>query len=242
MKEENYLEGIYGCLERIEKKVEILSSAPVDKNNAVTGGETGIAMLREIRDGLERDLNGIRKSFSQYAGTLLAVSKSMPDRTAEILAGIRKTGEQTSEEIKALLKTAGNNAKIRNEHRHTVSIESKGILWTFTGMFAMVTVLAVALHAARQPDYDRADNDLKYRYIRMKGEASPENISGLENIFGFNRDNGKINQMRKDVEAYEEAVHERAALIEQARLKERAARELGNKADSIRGRNSKRRR
>lgn len=49
MKEENYLEGIYGCLERIEKKVEILSSAPVDKNNAVTGDETGIAMLREIR-------------------------------------------------------------------------------------------------------------------------------------------------------------------------------------------------
>ena len=76
----------------------------------------------------------------------------------------------------------------------------------------------------------------------MKGEASPENISGLENIFGFNRDNSKINQMRKDVEAYEEAVHERAALIEQARLKEHAARELGNKADSIRGRNSKRRR
>ena len=27
MKEENYLEGIYGCLERIEKKVEILNSA-----------------------------------------------------------------------------------------------------------------------------------------------------------------------------------------------------------------------
>ena len=212
MKQENYLEGIYGCLERIEKKVEILSSAPADKNKAVTGSENGIAMLREIRDGLERDLNGIRTSFSQYAGTFLAVSKSMqdaagrnplPDRTAEILAGIRKTGEQTSEEIKALLKTAGGHARIRNEHRHTVSIESKGVLWTFTGMFAMVTVLAIALHAARQPDYDRTDNDLKYRYIRMKGEASPENISGLENIFGLNRDNGKINQMRKDVEAYE---------------------------------------
>ena len=51
-----------------------------------------------------------------------------------------------------------------------------------------------------------------------------------------------INQMRKDVEAYEEAVHRQAILAEQARLKERAARELGNKADSIRGRNSKRRR
>ena len=40
--------------------------------------------------------------------------------------------------------------------------------------------------------------------------------------------------MRKDVEAYEEAVHRQAILAEQARLKERAARELGNKADSIR--------
>jgi len=167
----------------------------------------------------------------------------LPDRTAEILAGIRKTGEQTSEEIKALLKTAGDNArgKICNEHRHTVSIESKGILWTFTGMFAMVTVLAVALYAARQPDYDRADNDLKYRYIRMKGEASPENIAELENLFGLNRDNGKINRMRKDVEAYEEAVRERTALIEQVWLKERAAREQGDKADSIRNRNSKKR-
>lgn len=242
MKEENYLEGIYGCLERIEKKVEILSSAPADKNNAIMGSEAGIAMLREIRDGLERDLNGIRTSLSQYAGTLLALSKSMraaadrnplPDRTAEILAGIRKTGEQTSEEIKALLKVAGDHARIRNKHRHIVSIESKGVLWTFTGMFAMVTVLAVALHAARQPDYDRADNDLKYRYIRMKGEASPENIAGLENLFGLNRDNGKINQMRKDVEAYEEAVHRQAILAEQARLKEQAAREQESKARSI---------
>lgn len=34
----------------------------------------------------------------------------------------------------------------------------------------------------------------------MKGEASPESISGLEDLFEFNRDNGKIKQMRKDVE------------------------------------------
>ena len=78
MKEENYLEGIYGCLERIEKKVEILSSAPVDKNNAVTGGETGIAMLREIRDGLERDLNGIRKSWKSHSTLTLLATQNYP--------------------------------------------------------------------------------------------------------------------------------------------------------------------
>ena len=63
----------------------------------------------------------------------------------------------------------------------------------------------------KQPDYDRIDNDLKYRYIKMKGEASPNRIRDLENIFELNRNNNKIRQMREDVEAYEEAVHKRAA-------------------------------
>lgn len=247
---ENYLEGIYGCLERIEKKMEMLSSTPMDGNNAVKGGEDGIAVLREVKDGLERELNGMRRTFSQYVGSLLAASKNIqeaagrnlpPDRTAEILAGIRTVGEQTSEQFKALLKTAGGRpeGRICNEHRHTLSIESKGVLWTFTGMVAMVIVLAVALYVARQPDRARMDNDLKYRYIRMKGGVSPGQITELENLFGLNRENEKISQMRRDVETYEEAVCRQAALIEQARLKERAAREQGSKADSIRNRTSR---
>ncbi len=99
----------------------------------------------------------------------------------------------------------------------------------------LIVVQAVALYFAKQPDYDRIDNDLKYRYIKMKGEASPKQISVLEDIFELNRDNAKIRQMREDVEAYEDAVKKQAALAEQARLKEQAAKELDNKAKSIKG-------
>ena len=95
-----------------------------------------------------------------------------------------------------------------------------------------MALLASALYFERRQNYDRTNNDLKYRYIRMKGEASPESISGLENLFEFNRDNGKIKQMRKDVETYEEAVRRQTALIEQARLKERAAREQEVRTDT----------
>ena len=102
-------------------------------------------------------------------------------------------------------------------------------------MFAAIVVLAVALYFVRQPNYERIDNDLKYRYIKMKGEASPKLIENLENIFELNRDNNKIRQMRKDVKAYEEAVRKRAALAEQARLKEQAAKEQENQATSIKG-------
>ena len=67
----------------------------------------------------------------------------------------------------------------------------------------------------------------------MKGDASAGQISTLEDIFELNRDTQKIEQMREDVETYEEAVRKQAALAEQARLKEQAAKEQESKAKSI---------
>ena len=84
-----------------------------------------------------------------------------------------------------------------------------------------------------KPNQDRIDNDLKYRYIKMKGDASAEQIATLEEIFELNRDSQKIEQMREDVETYEEAVRKQTALAEQARLKEQAAKEQESKAKSI---------
>jgi len=40
----------------------------------------------------------------------------------------------------------------------------------------------------------------------MKGDASAEQISTLEEIFEVNRNTEAIEQMREDVETYEEAV------------------------------------
>ena len=72
-------------------------------------------------------------------------------------------------------------------------------------------------------------------YIKMKGDASAEQIATLEDIFELNRDNQKIEQMREDVETYEEAVRKQAALAEQARLKEQEAQMLDAKAKQIKG-------
>lgn len=71
---------------------------------------------------------------------------------------------------------------------------------------------------------------MKYRYIKMKGEATPERISELENLFNVNRDNAKIRQMVKDVESYERAVQQRANVEEQARLKAIEVDKLNEKA------------
>ncbi len=127
------------------------------------------------------------------------------------------------------------NNPVTVNYKHSISIDNPYIFGGIIVMFAIIVVQAVALYFAKQPDYDRIDNDLKYRYIKMKGEASPKQIVELEDIFELNRDNAKIKQMREDVEAYEDAVKKQAALAEQARLKEQAAKELDNKAKSIKG-------
>ena len=65
---------------------------------------------------------------------------------------------------------------------------------------------------SEKPNQDRFNNDLKYRYIKMRGDASAERIATLEDIFELNRDEQKIEQMREDVENYEETVRKQAPL------------------------------
>lgn len=65
MKEENYLEGIYGCLERIEKKVETLpveGTSPAVENR--TNSPEGIA---ELKIRLERLQSAVEKNSSEIA-------------------------------------------------------------------------------------------------------------------------------------------------------------------------------
>lgn len=265
MKQEELMESIYGCLERIENKVNGLSMPQSSNDNA--GVDNGTS--ETVRQEFKQDLNGIKTAFKRLAESIVAIRgdtadllkrNSISDKTMEVLsvlnnehqqnrkqqndcsnrivkmlANLETKQTQESEEVKSLLRATDEHIKdgVYYEKHHSFSIESPFIFWGFSGMFAMIVVLAVALYFAKQPDYDRIDNNLKYRYIKMKGEISPDGISELENIFELNRDNDKIRQMRKDVENYEEAVRKRAALAEQARLKEQAAKEQEDKAKSI---------
>ena len=118
-------------------------------------------------------------------------------------------------------------------HRISLSIESKGVFWTIIGMMATIVLLCTMLYWIAKPNYDRIDNDLKYRYIKMKGEAKPKRIAELEEIFELNRDNGKILQMKKDVEEYERTILQKIVLEEQARRKVLEAEILDNKATKL---------
>ena len=107
-----------------------------------------------------------------------------------------------------------------DEKRHSFALYTKEA-WILLSMIVMILASgASAIYHLSRPNVQRDDDALKYRYIKMKVDASAEHIATLEDIFELNRDNQKIEQMREDVEIYEEAVRKQAALTEQARLKE----------------------
>lgn len=118
-------------------------------------------------------------------------------------------------------------------HRISLAIESKGVFWAMIGMMTTIVLLCTMLYWAAKPNYDRIDNDLKYRYVKMKGEATPDRIAELEEVFELHRDNTKIREMKRDVEEYERTIQRKVQLEEQARLKEREAERLNENASRL---------
>ena len=99
----------------------------------------------------------------------------------------------------------------------------------------MMIFMAIAVWNAYKSNVQRDDNDLKYRYMKMKGGASSAMMAELEDLFTLNRDAARIEAMRADVVEYEETILRQAALAEQARLKAQEAQMLDAKAKQIRG-------
>ena len=252
---ESFMEGIYGCLERIETGIIELQKVQPNMGNSVANDEDRIVLVHEVKElvsnatglncrhtdrKLEEQTKVLNSNFSAISESVrdvkAIVNKSQSSgEVLNSLAEIKAKQQEQYDKVKVMFRDTNENIEsgIANAKHHRISIDEPHTLITFVVMAAIIVVLAVALYVAKRPDYDRIDNDLKYRYIKMKGDASAEQIATLEDIFELNRNTEAIEQMREDVETYEEAVRKQAALAEQARLKEQAAKEQESKAKFI---------
>lgn len=252
---ESFMEGIYGCLERIEAGIIELQKAKLSDSNSVVDNEANETLVEEIKAlvtnaaglncrhtdrKLEEQTKVLNSNFS-------AISESVRDVKAIVnksqssgdvlnsLVEIKTIQEQKSDEVKSLvqkLKTTIEDG-VHNFKHHRIGFETPFVCWTIIIETVLIFGLFTWIIISEKPNQREEDNDIKYRYIKMKGDTSAEQIATLEEIFELNRNTEAIEQMREDVETYEEAVRKQAALAEQARLKEQAAKEQESKAKSI---------
>ena len=236
---ESFMEGIYGCLERIETGIIELQKTKPSDANPIVRNEDNTALVQEIKTAVDscnkehfEETNAkltkfVKALFNDYARIFnqmdVLIKKEHPD-----FEGVK---QQLAEAIDKM-----DEVKVKHnidEKRHSFALYTKES-WILLSIivFLMAAGVSAVYHLSR-PNVQRDDDALTYRYIKMKGDASAEQIATLEDIFEVNRNNEAIEQMREDVETYEEAVRKQAALAEQARLKEQAAKEQESKAKSI---------
>ncbi len=252
---ESFMEGIYGCMERIEAGIiELQKSKQSDSSSVIDNGanETLVQDLKALinennKQGFEYTEAKIKKFASAVVQDLNILNNNVKDAKSAIvnarpsteilnsLNEIKTIQEQKSDEVKTLVQKLKRTIEegVHNFKYHRIGFETPFVCWTIIIETALILGLFTWMIISEKPNQTRIDNDLKYRYIKMKGDASAEQIAILEDIFELNRNTAAIEQMREDVETYEEAVRKQAALAEQARLKEQAAKEQESKAKSI---------
>ena len=252
---ESFMEGIYGCMERIEAGIIELQKSKQSDSSSVIDNGTNETLVQDLKDlinennkqGFEYTEAKIKKFAAAVVQDLNILNNNVKDAKSVIvnaqpsteilnsLNEIKTSQEQKTDEVKTLvqkLKTTIEDG-VHNFKHYRIGFETPFVFWTIVIETALILGLFTWIIISEKPNQDRIDNDLKYRYIKMKGDASAEQIATLEDIFELNRNAEAIEQMREDVETYEEAVRKQAALAEQARLKEQAAKEQESKAKSI---------
>lgn len=118
-------------------------------------------------------------------------------------------------------------------HRISVDIKSSWVSLVLVGLFLFSITLLCLCYKLNQVNNELTDNDVKYRYIKMHSRTDSTQISQLEDIFVYNRNEKIIKQIKSDVQDYERSVSERAQLLEQARLRQKEAQKLQNEADKL---------
>ena len=200
--------------------------------------ELSFEMYEELKETLIKTLRTeLAEARSQSAAPVDT------DAIKQLLQTISEQQEQISKDIGAQISEMEEKVakmKIPEElpprmvqHRFSISLDATRNFWLFMSMFVVIAVQSVGLYLEWRPDRGRYDNDLKYRYVLMKGEASPKRLSELEKLFEVERDQRRIDSMRNDVEKYERLVRRRAALDEQARLKAQEAEQLKRDAAKL---------
>ena len=212
-------------MERIERLIEAVELSQEQITQLLEHLQRHTA-LPGIKTEQEREIvNKYDMLLQQLVGRLEVIDKE--NRKTHTLI------EQVGKAVEAAAKPE--NLPLQ-EHRHTYTLDLKSSK-TVLAMFVMavtIVLLAGFIYQVSVSNQQLAANDLKYRYVKMRGEIKEKELMELETIFRDEQHTAIRDTVRNQVERYEEAVRRRAEQLEQASIKERKAYKLLQDAEHLR--------
>ncbi|HEY5591007.1 MAG TPA: hypothetical protein VIK55_08305 [Paludibacter sp.] len=213
--------AVYTLFEELKQKIDELGkrATPINQANSTSDPKELISLIEDLQIQINQQqftpeqIRVLQANLGQISAYLLGkVNDSLRTVITELKVLITPIDEKIN-----LLKSQ-QNMVIRKEHVFSVD---------FRNSKAAITIITMALFILLSLggniwQFNRIsqlkDNGLKYRYIKMQGEASQKNLLRLETIFTYDRNKDSISVIRKQVENFERLVKEQAEKIERARL------------------------
>ena len=214
--------------ERIERLIEATELSQAQITHLLEHVRKQIK-LPGVQNGREQAMaDKYNTLLTQLAGRLEVIDKE--NRQTHTLI------EQVGQAVEALTRP---DALPAQEHRHTYTLDISSSK-TFLMMFAMLGCIFLQgafIYRISENNRLLAANDLKYRYVKMRGEIKEKELMELETIFRDKQHTAMRDTVRNQVEWYEEAVRRQAERLEQATVKERKAKRLLDDAEILRQQN-----
>ena len=211
-------------LERIERLIEAAERSQDQVKHLLEHLQRHTA-LPGVKTEQEREFaDRYNALLAQLAGRLEVIDKE--NRLTHTLI------EQVGQAVEALAKP---DTLPVQEHRHiyTLDIKSSKTALVIFVMAVIIVLLIGFIYRVSVSNQQLTVNDLKYRYVKMRGKINEKELTELETIFGDEQHEAIRDTVRNQVERYEEAVRRRAEQLEQAASKERKAEQLIQEAKKI---------
>ena len=163
-----------------------------------------LMMFEEINQKLDRTNQQIEKIAQKQPET------SNENDISELKSAMENHIESQSEKLNHI-----ENLFQKEKRKIEITPTSTYGMAVFLSMFVFIVALFVGIYSLRNQNATLSDNDLKFRYIQMRGNATTKDFAELDTLFYFSRNSKKIKTLRKQVETFEENVKQRARIIQQ---------------------------
>lgn len=216
-------------------KLDRESKRNTDNSDDPDNPEEGERLLKElekkigeIADRKEFTTEQVDKLEAMLKTVINAISKEQREHHGELKSSLDRIGQALD-----ALKSEKQDSVVH--HRHAIEVTSSKVLLSMVGMVLLILGLSYVVGSQRTTISDYRDNDLKYRYVKMHGKATPGDLKALETIFTYDPNPDSIKIIRRQVIQYERLVKEQAEKTEQARFNAYEAERLRKEVETVKG-------
>lgn len=151
--------------------------------------------------GLTREKIAIENAFLQNSRNLSVLDQNLN----RVSATIHESEHQIRRGLDSVLSTLKEQEKERiTRHKHQLKLKSKRVILAFIFFLFLLFSISLSWNIYQGKELKRmSDNDIKYRYIKMIDGINAEELSKLEDIFHFHRDDTLIKEIREQMKEFD---------------------------------------